>query len=288
MTQDDPRQPAPNIPPQKQDNPGTEAALNPKADHGETSYRGSGKLEGKVALITGADSGIGKAVALAFAREGADVVVSYLDEHEDAEDTARLVREAGRRVLTLPGDIGEQAHCKELVERTVAEFGALDVLINNAAYQNNFDELDEITPEELEKHYRTNVFSIFYLCQAALPHLKPGASIVNTASVQAYQPTPALLPYASTKGAVVTFTKGLGKKLGEKGVRVNAVAPGPIWTPLVVQGDAESAPEFGKKTPLGRPGQPAELAATYVLLASADSKYTTGAVYAITGGEITA
>lgn len=289
MTQnDDPRTPEPSIPPQHQDRPGTEARLHPAADHGETSYRGSGKLAGKVALITGADSGIGKAVALAFAREGADVVVSYLSEDADAEDTARLVREAGQRALTLAGDIGDPAHCQSLVQRTVAEFGGLDVLVNNAAYQNNFKTLAEITPEELERHYRTNVFAIFFLCQAALPHLKPGASIINTSSVQAYQPSPSILAYASTKGAVVTLTKGLAKLLADQGVRVNSVAPGPIWTPLVVQGDADAAPEFGQKTPLGRPGQPADLAATYVLLASADSSYTTGAIYAITGGELTA
>ncbi|GGM22065.1 SDR family oxidoreductase [Deinococcus aerophilus] len=285
---DDPRTPEPAIPPQHQDNPGTEAGLEPAADHGETSYHGSGKLKGKVALITGADSGIGKAVAIAFAREGADVVISYLSEDRDAEDTARLVREAGRQALTIAGDIGDPAHCQKLVERTVAEFGALDVLVNNVAYQNSFKDLGDVTPQELERHYRTNVFAIFYLCQSALPHLKPGASIINTSSVQAYQPSPNILAYASTKGAVVTMTKGLAKMLAEHGIRVNSVAPGPIWTPLVVQGDADSAPEFGQNTPLGRPGQPAELAATYVLLASGDSAYTTGAIYAITGGELTA
>ncbi|MEF2276760.1 SDR family oxidoreductase [Deinococcus sp. YIM 134068] len=290
MTQpEDPRQPKPDVPPQTQEFPGTESQMQPKADHGETSYRGSGKLEGKVALITGADSGIGKAVALAFAREGADVVVSYLNEHEDAEDTARLVREAGRRVLLLPGDIGDPAHCQMLVERTVSEFGGLDVLVNNAAYQQNYEDLGEVKPEELEQHYRTNVFAIFYLCQAALPHLKPGGNIINTASVQAYQPSPAILPYASTKGAVVTFTKGLAKQLGEKGIRVNAVAPGPVWTPFVIQGqDPEKVPEFGQKVPLGRPAQPAELAPPYVLLASSDGSYITGAIYAVTGGEPTA
>lgn len=289
MTQhDDPRTPEPSIPPQHQENPGTEAALRPAADHGETSYRGSGKLEGRVALITGADSGIGRAVAVAFAREGADVVVSYLSEERDAEDTARLIREAGRRALTVAGDIGDPAHCQALVRRTVDEFGALDVLVNNAAYQNNFKTLSDITPEELDRHYRTNVYAIFYLCQAALPHLKPGASVINTSSVQAYQPSPSILAYASTKGAVVTLTRGLAKLLAEQGIRVNSVAPGPIWTPLVVQGEADAAPEFGQKTPLGRPGQPAELAATYVLLASNDSSYTTGAIYAITGGELTA
>ena len=277
--------PAPPLPEHDQPAPGSDAAMAVKADHGEESYHGSGKLTGRAALITGADSGIGRAVALAYAREGADVLISYLNEHEDARETARLVEEAGRRAVLVPGDISVETHCQELVRRAVAEFGRLDILVNNAAYQMPHEDIVDITAEELQHTYATNIFAMFYLVKAALPHLPPGSAIVNTCSVQAYQPTPELLAYATTKGAIVTFTKGLAKMLAKEGIRVNVVAPGPIWTPLIPSTlGAEEASRFGEQTPLGRPGQPAELAGVYVLLASESSSYTTGMVYGVTGG----
>ena len=275
----------PEIPPQEQNLPGDTSAMTPKPDHGEDSYKGSAKLAGRVALITGGDSGIGRAVAIAFAREGADVAISYLSEHDDAAETARWVEKAGRKALTLPGDIGDPAHCTMLVDKTLEAFGKLDVLINNAAYQMSFDNIDEITPEEWDKTFRTNIHSFFYLSRKALKHMKRGAAIVNTASINSKDPSPALLPYATTKGAIANFTAGLAQLVAEKGVRVNAVAPGPVWTPLIPASfEAEKVAKFGENTPLGRPAQPAELAAAYVYLACEDSSYVTGAVLPVTGG----
>ena len=281
----EPRMPGPPFPSQAQASPGVEKLMVPRPDHGEASYRGSGRLAGKAALITGADSGIGKAVALAYAREGADVLISYLDEEEDALDTERLVREAGRAAVRVPGDIANLEHCQRLVDRTLKAFGRLDILVNNAAHQNAFDDLEQITPEEFERTYRVNVFAMFYLCREAAPHMAPGSCIINTASIEAYQPMPMLTPYSSTKGAMITFTRALAGLLARRGIRVNAVAPGPIWTPL----NPASLPQveiqrFGHETALGRPGQPAELAGIYVLLASAEASYMTAGVYPVTGG----
>ena len=259
--------------------------MHPQADHGEKSYKGSNKLEGRVALITGGDSGIGRAVAIAFAREGADLLLSYLSEDEDAESTKKLVRKEGRRCIAIPGDISEEEHCIALVERCVAELGRLDILVNNAAHQRSRDDIQELSSEEFEYTFKTNVYAMFALCKAALPHLQPGSSIINVASIQAYQPSPNLLAYAATKGAIITFTKALSDMAIEKGVRVNAVAPGPIWTPLIPSTmPREKVKQFGKNTPIGRAGQPAELAPAFVFLASQDSSYITGEVIGVTGG----
>lgn len=286
----DPREqgPTPPLPEPEQQVPGTEGEMATKADHGEASYRGSGKLDGKVALITGADSGIGKAVAIAYAREGADIVVSYLNEEEDARDTARWVEEAGRKALLVAGDISEEAHCQTLVEQTVGEFGRVDILVNNAAYQMSRESLDEISSDEWNFTFRTNIYAMFYLTKAAVPHMQPGSSIINTSSIQAYQPSPNLLAYATTKGAIVNYTKGLAGMLAEQGIRVNSVAPGPIWTPLIpATMPPEKVESFGKQVPLQRPGQPAELAPAFVLLASQDGSYISGAVVPVTGGQPT-
>ena len=267
--------------------PGYERAMSPAPDHGEQSYRGSGRLTGKVALVTGGDSGIGRAVALAFAREGADVVISYLDEHEDARGAARSVEEAGRRALTIAGDITSDAHCRTLVERTIRELGRIDVLVNNAAFQRTHEDIGDFTSEELDRTFRTNIYAMFWLCQAALPHLPRGGTIINVASIQAYDPSPTLLAYASTKGAIVTFSKALAKQAIERGVRVNVVAPGPVWTPLIPSTmPDESLEKFGADTPIGRAAQPAELAPAFVFLASEDSRYITGEVIGVTGGEL--
>jgi NAD(P)-dependent dehydrogenase (short-subunit alcohol dehydrogenase family) len=290
-TRTDPRTqyPTPPFPEQRQEPPGTEADLEPRADHGQQTYRGSGRLTDRVALITGADSGIGKAVAIAFAREGADVLISYLGgmEEEDAGDTARLVEDAGRRAVLVPGDIQDDGLCRALVERAVGELGRLDILVNNAAWQDAGDRIEEMTTEQWRRIFRTNIEAMFHLSKAALPHMRPGSTIINTTSIQAYTPSPELLPYATTKGAIVTFTKALAQDPGvlERGVRVNAVAPGPIWTPLIPSTmPPDKAASFGQNTPLGRAGQPAELAPLYVFLASADSSYITGEVIGITGG----
>ena len=291
MTLKDPRtsdmSPKPEGPQQP---PGLQAEMTVQPDYGEASYKGHGRLKDRAALITGGDSGIGRAVALAFAREGADVAISYMaEEQTDADETARVVRAAGRRCLTLPGDIRDEAHCNRLVQRTHEEFGRLDILVNNAAFQMTHESITEITAEEFDRVFRTNVYATFYLCKAALPLMQPGASIINTVSVEAYQPDYFLLHYASTKGALVAFTKAFAHEAIKRGVRVNAVAPGPIWTPLI---PATMSPEkvqaFGKQAPIGRAGQPAELAPIYVLLASDESSYVVGAVYAVTGGMITA
>jgi NAD(P)-dependent dehydrogenase (short-subunit alcohol dehydrogenase family) len=242
-------------------------------------------LEGKVALVTGGDSGIGRAVALAYAREGADVAISYLDEHPDAQETVRVVEASGRRALALPGDIGDEAHCREIVRRTVDELGGLDLLVNNAAYQMQREGIEGLPAEEVERIFRTNILAMFWLSKAAVPHLKPGSAIVNTASIQAFEPSPELLHYATTKGAIVTFTKGLAKGLVDRGIRVNAVAPGPVWTPLIAMSfPADVVSEFGKSNPLGRPAQPAELAPAYVFLASDESRFVVGEVIGVTGG----
>ena len=244
------------------------------------------RCEGKVVLVTGAQRGIGRAVALRFAREGADVLISYLNEDSDAEETARVVREAGRKAVVAPGDISEEAHCRSLVERAVAELGKLDILVNNAAYQMTREGIELIPDGEWEHTFRTNIFAMYYLCKAAWPHLQPGSTIINTASIQAYQPSPTLLPYASTKGAIVTFSKALAQEGAEVGIRVNVVAPGPVWTPLIpATMPEEKAQKFGQDTPLGRPGQPAELAPLFVFLASDESSYITGEVVGVTGGK---
>jgi NAD(P)-dependent dehydrogenase (short-subunit alcohol dehydrogenase family) len=287
MRDDDPRQAGPQPPQrrQQQDPPGHTDPLNPRPDHGEQSYRGSGKLQGKAALITGGDSGIGRAVAIAFAREGADILVSYLSEHKDAQETARWIEEAGRNAVLMPGNVAEPAHCRAVVDRAVREFGRIDVLVNNAAHQMSFERLDEISDEEWDTTFRTNIYSMFYLCKAAVPHMQPGSAIINTSSINAKDPSPRLLAYATTKGAIANFTAGLGQLLAKQGIRVNAVAPGPIWTPLIPSTmPPEAVENFGKNTPLGRAGQPAELAPAYVLLASSEASYITGALIPVTGG----
>jgi NAD(P)-dependent dehydrogenase (short-subunit alcohol dehydrogenase family) len=277
----------PPFPPQQQEMPGKEAAMQPRPDYGEKSYRGSGRLEGRKALITGGDSGIGRAVALAFAREGADVAISYLPrlEDEDARETARVVEESGKRCLQAPGDVQDPAHCRDMVAKVVREFGGIDILVNNAGYQMTHDSILEIPPEEIDRVFRTNVYAMFYLCQAAIPKMPPGSSIVNTTSIQAYQPKPYLLHYAASKAAVANFTKGLSQELAERGIRVNAVAPGPVWTPLIPASKMH-VEEFGKNTPLKRPAQPVEMAPLYVLLASTESSYVTGMIYGATGGQL--
>ena len=267
--------------------PGTEAEMTPRADHGEASYRGSEKLAGRAAVITGGDSGIGRAVAIAFAREGADVLISYLNEREDADarETARHVEAAGRRCVLVPGDIAEASHCRAVIDRAVREFGRVDVLVNNAAFQRTYQSLDEIPDEEWDYTFRTNIAAMFHLAKAAVPHMRPGSSIINTTSIQSDKPSPMLLAYASTKGAISNFTAGLAQMLGSKGIRVNAVAPGPIWTPLIPSTmPPDKVESFGKDTPLGRPGQPKELAGIYVLLASEEGSYMTGGIHAVTGG----
>lgn len=277
--------PQPPYPAQEQEMPGSEQKMDPKPDHGETTYQGSGKLTGRKALITGGDSGIGKAVAIAFAREGADVLISYLNEEEDAKETANYVQAAGRKAILVPGDISNEAHCKQLVEKTIMEFGQLDIIVNNAAYQMEHSSLQEITTEEWEYTFRTNLTAIFHICKAAEPHLKPGSSVINTSSVNAYTPNKALMPYAVTKGAIQNFTAVLAQLWGEKGIRVNCVAPGPVWTPLIPGSfSGEKVKEFGSQTPLKRAGQPAELAPVFVLLASEEASYMSGATVQVTGG----
>ena len=267
--------------------PGTTAEMNPAPDHGESSYKGNGKLEGKVALITGGDSGIGRAVAIAFAREGADVLISYLNEDDDANDTAKWVEKAGRKAVLVPGDIKSEDHCNDLVKRAVDELGGIDILVNNAAFQRTYASIADITSEEWDETFRTNIYAPFFLSKAAIPHMKAGSSIINTTSIQSRQPSQQLLAYASTKGAISNFTAGLAEMLADKGIRVNAVAPGPIWTPLIPSTMPEDkTAKFGEKTLLGRAGQPAELAGAYVLLASDLGSYMTGAVIPVTGGEI--
>jgi NAD(P)-dependent dehydrogenase (short-subunit alcohol dehydrogenase family) len=278
--------PKPPFPDQPQPMPGRTAKMDPVPDHGETSYKGHGRLSGKRALITGGDSGIGRAVAIAYAREGADVAISYLDEHEDAKDTARFVEEAGRKVLLLPGDISKPQQCRDIVAKTAEAFGGIDILVNNAAHQSSVESLEELTDEEVELTFKTNIIAMFTITKAALPHMKAGASIINTASVNADNPSPQLLHYAATKGAIENFTASLSQMLAEKGIRANSVAPGPIWTPLIPSTmPAEKVKNFGSQVPMKRPGQPVELAPVYVMLASDEASYVSGTMVAVTGGK---
>ena len=274
------------FPKQEQDQPGLTGATEPRPDHGEDTYVGSGKLTGKRALITGGDSGIGRAVAIAYAREGADVAISYLaEEQEDAEDTAELVRAAGRTALLIPGDIREEGHCISIVNETVTALGGLDILVLNAAYQENRDGLENLSTKEFDKVFKTNLYATLWIARTAIPHLAPGSSIISTSSIQASSPSPQLIDYAMTKAALVAFTQALAQQLGSTGVRVNAVAPGPIWTPLIPATSwPDKLPTFGQDTPLGRAGQPAELASAYVFLASPEASYISGAVVPVTGG----
>ena len=276
------------FPPQHQeDQPGHEHEMKPEPTYITDDYRGSGKLSGKVALITGGDSGIGRAVAVHFAREGADVAIVYLDEHQDAEKTKNLVEKEGRRALLIAGDVGEKAFCQSAVEKTVSELGRLDVLVNNAAIQIMQKEIGGISEEQLERTFRTNIFAQFFMTQAALEHMEEGCSIVNSCSIVAFEGNPVLLDYSSTKGAIVAFTRSLAGNLAEKGIRVNSVAPGPIWTPLIPASfPADKVAEFGQDTPLGRAGQPSELAPAYVYLASQDSSYVTGQTIHVNGGKV--
>jgi NAD(P)-dependent dehydrogenase (short-subunit alcohol dehydrogenase family) len=278
--------PKPPFPDQKQPMPGRTAAMQPVPDHGETSYKGHGRLAGKRALITGGDSGIGRAVAIAFAREGADVAIAYLDEHDDAQDTARYVEEAGRKVVLLPGDISKPQTCREIVQKTVDAFGGIDILVNNAAHQSTVQTIEELTDQEVEHTFKTNIIAMFIITKAALPHMKAGASIINTASVNADNPSPQLLHYAATKGAIENFTASLSQMLAEKGIRANSVAPGPIWTPLIPSTmPSEKVKNFGQQVPMKRPGQPVELAPVYVMLASDEASYVSGTMVAVTGGK---
>jgi NAD(P)-dependent dehydrogenase (short-subunit alcohol dehydrogenase family) len=273
-------------PAQQQEPPGTERKMDPAPDHGEESYRGSGRLAGKAAVITGADSGIGKAVAIAFAREGADVVLSYLDEHEDARDTAEWVEKAGRRAVLVAGDLTDPACCRAVIDRAVAELGRVDVLVSNAAYQMSHESLEEISDEEWDHTLAVNLSAMFRLCKAAVPHMPAGGSIIGTTSVNSDMPTPSLLPYDVTKAGVANFMAGLAQLLAGQGIRANSIAPGPIWTPLIpATMPPEQVASFGQQVPLGRPGQPAEVAPAYVLLASDEASYISGARIAVTGGK---
>jgi NAD(P)-dependent dehydrogenase (short-subunit alcohol dehydrogenase family) len=277
--------PQPPQPRQQQDMPGWTRPMSPQPDHGEETYKGHGRLKDCAAIITGGDSGIGRAVAIAFAREGADVLISYYSEHEDARETARWVEQAGRKAVLVPGDIQDEGHCRGMIDRAMDEFGRLDILVNNAAHQASFSAIEDISAEEWDVTFRTNVHSMFYLCKAAIPKMQPGASIINTTSINAKDPSPHLLAYATTKGAIANFTAGLAGFVADRGIRVNAVAPGPIWTPLIPATMPEEKVEsFGSNTPLGRAGQPAELAGAFVLLASSEASYITGAVIPVTGG----
>jgi NAD(P)-dependent dehydrogenase (short-subunit alcohol dehydrogenase family) len=260
--------------------------MTPAPDHGEASYKGSGRLSGKIALITGGDSGIGRAVAIAFAREGADVAIAYLNEDEDARETARWVEQAGRKALLLPGDITDRLHCQTLVKSTVETFGRIDILVNNAAFQKSYNSLEEISDDEWDKTFSTNIGAMFRITKAAVPHMPPGSSIVNTTSVNADAPSPNMIAYATTKGAIQNFTGGLAQLLADKNIRANCVAPGPIWTPLIPSTmPSDKVTNFGSQVPMKRPGQPAELAPAYVLLASDEASYMSGATIAVTGGK---
>ncbi|MFQ6228641.1 SDR family oxidoreductase [Nocardia sp. NPDC002869] len=273
------------FPEQQQQVPGIQSAMTPVPDCGEKTYRGSGKLTGKSAVITGADSGIGRAVAIAFAREGADVLISYLDEHDDAAEVGALVEEAGRKAILVPGDLSDPAHCRSVIERAAGAFGTIDVLVSNAAYQMTHETLEEISDEEFDYTWKLNMGAYFYLVKAALPHMRPGASIIGSSSVNSDSPSPTLAPYAATKAGIANFSASLAQLLGERGIRVNSVAPGPIWTPLIPSTMPDKkVTAFGDSTPLGRAGQPAELAPVYVLLASDEGSYVSGARVAVTGG----
>ena len=283
MADDDRKPPFPDQP---QPQPGFTERMEPRPDHGEESYKGSGRLEGKKAVITGGDSGIGRAVAIAYAREGADVFISYLSEHEDAQDTKRWVEKAGRKCVLFPGDIADADHCRALVARAAEELGRIDILVNNAAHQDTFSEIEEIKDEEWDYTFRTNIHAMFYITKAAMAHMGRGGSIINTTSIQADSPSEELLAYASTKGAIQNFTGGLAQMLASRGIRANCVAPGPIWTPLIpATMPSEKVQNFGKQVPMERPGQPAELAPVYVMLAADEASYVSGATIAVTGGK---
>ena len=294
MTQDQttPRNPVeqgpkPPFPEQPQPPLGIEAEMEPRPDFGEQTYKGFGRLEGKAAIITGGDSGIGRAVALAFAREGADVLISYLSEEEpDAQETAQAVEEAGKRAVKAPGNVAEEAQCQRVVEEAVRQFGKIDILVNNAAHQMTVSGISDISSELLDRTFKTNIYAMFWLCKAAIPHMPQGGSIINVSSIQAYQPSPTLLPYSATKGAIVTFTKGLAQEVVQYGLRANTVAPGPVWTPIIpasMPGDTVS--QFGGTSPMGRPAQPAELAPAFVFLASQESSFVNGETLGVTGGQ---
>lgn len=281
-----PDYPRPPFPAQRQELPGTFRDMDPRPDHGETSWQGSGRLGGSVALITGGDSGIGRAVAIAYAREGADVALSYLEETEDARDTADLIRQAGRDCLLLPGDLAEADHCQQIVDRAADHFGRIDILVNNAAHQQSFDTLTDIPDQEWQRTFAVNIHAMFYLAKAAVPHMRPGSCIINTASINADAPNPGLLAYATTKGAIQNFTGGLAQLLADQGIRVNGVAPGPVWTPLIPASlPADDVADFGANYPMKRPAQPVELAAAYVMLAEPMASYISGTTLAVTGGK---
>jgi NAD(P)-dependent dehydrogenase (short-subunit alcohol dehydrogenase family) len=278
--------PKPPFPKQTQPMPGQTKVMKPVPDHGERTYRGCGRLADKKAVITGADSGIGRAVAIAYAREGADVLIAYLNEHEDAKETQRLVEDAGRKAVLVPGDVQHADHCRDIVKKAVSELGGIDILVNNAAHQATFKSIDDISDAEWELTFKVNIHAMFYLTKAAVPHMRPGSAIINTASINSDTPNPTLLAYATTKGAIQNFTAGLAQLLAEKGIRANTVAPGPIWTPLIPSTMPEDAvTKFGKQVPMQRPGQPAELATAYVMLADPLSSYVSGATIAVTGGK---
>lgn len=283
MTPDHPKPPFPS---QKQPMPGSTGKMDPRPDHGEESYKGSGRLKGLKAIITGGDSGIGRAVAIAYAREGADVLIAYLSEDDDAQEVKALMEKEGRKAVIVAGDIRDPQHCRAIVQRAIDELGGVDILVNNAAHQATFKDIGDISDEEWQTTFEVNIHAMFYLAKAAVPHMKPGSAIVNTASVNSDMPNPILLAYATTKGAIQNFTGGLAQMLAEKGIRVNAVAPGPIWTPLIPSTMPEEAVKsFGKQVPVKRPGQPAELATAYVMLADPLSSYTSGTTVAVTGGK---
>jgi NAD(P)-dependent dehydrogenase (short-subunit alcohol dehydrogenase family) len=282
--------PKPPFPPQTQSATGVESEMKPRPDYGVTSYVGHGRLRGRVALVTGGDSGIGRAVCLAFAREGAQVAIGYWENEGDAQETERAVIDSKSEALVVQGDVSDDGACAELVRRTVERFGRIDLLVNNAAKQGKaVERFEDLDAERVESTFKTNIVGMFHLVRHALPHMREGSVIINVASIQAYDPSPQILDYATTKGAIVTFTKGLAQSLADRGIRVNCVAPGPVWTPLIVQSfDADKVKEFGKNTPLGRPAQPAELAPSFVFLASDESRYITGEVLGVTGGRLLA
>ena len=272
---------------QRDQHPGLESEMQPRPDYGEETYKGSGKLEGKKAIITGGDSGIGRAVALAFAREGADVLISYLEEEEpDAQETVQVVEDAGRKAVKMPGDVSEESQCQAIVQKAVEEFGQIDVLVNNAAHQMTVNGIADVSTELLDRTFKTNIYAMFWLVKAALPHMREGGSIINVGSIQAYQPSPPLLPYSSTKGAITTFTKGLAMEVVQYGLRANTVAPGPVWTPIIPASmPADTVSQFGGTSPMGRPAQPAELAPAFVFLASQEASYVNGETLGVTGGQ---
>ncbi|AGA86682.1 SDR family oxidoreductase [Stutzerimonas stutzeri] len=275
------------LPPQEQPEPGKEGLMNPRPEYRGEDYKAAGKLEGKTAIITGGDSGIGRSVAVLFAREGADVAILYLDQHQDAEETRTVVEQYGRRCLTFAGDVADRDVCRKVIDETLAAFGKLDILVNNAAEQHPQEKLEDISEEQWEKTFRTNIFGMFQMTKAVLPHLGKGASIINTTSVTAYKGSPQLLDYSATKGAITAFTRSLSMNLAERGIRVNGVAPGPIWTPLISSTfDADEVAEFGSNTPMKRPGQPDEVAPAYVYLASSDAAYVSGQVIHVNGGTV--